>query len=82
MTGVNVYGADWCPMTQRTLEHLRNLGVPYEYVNIEKDPSARAWVKDQNSGAEKKPTLDIEGRILSEPSNRELDEALAAVGRV
>jgi hypothetical protein len=34
-------------------------------------------VKAQNGGKEKKPTIDIEGRILAEPTNKELDAALA-----
>jgi mycoredoxin len=76
MATVKVFGADWCPMTRRTREHLRRRGVDYRYINIEKDPEAAEWVRQQNGGAEKKPTVDIAGRILSEPTNEELDEAL------
>lgn len=76
MSQVKVYGADWCSMTQRTLSHLNELRVPYEYINIEEDRRAREWVRDQNDGREKKPTVDIGGEVLSEPSNEELDSAL------
>jgi glutaredoxin len=74
---VKVYGADWCPMTRRSLDHLRLLGVPFDYIDIEENPDASAWVKAKNGGKEKKPTIDIDGRILSEPTNDELDAALA-----
>jgi glutaredoxin len=80
MAGVKVYGADWCHDTERTLNHLRNLNVPHDYVDIERDPEARAWVREQNGGKEKKPTVDVEGRILSQPANEELDEVLATAG--
>ena len=67
-------------MTKRTLTHLDRLEVPYEYVDIETDDAARKWVAEQNGGKEKKPTLDIGGTILTEPSNAELDAVLEAQG--
>jgi glutaredoxin len=76
MAQVKVYGADWCGMTRRTLLHLDKLGVAYDYVNVERDLRASEWVKRQNNGKEKKPTLDIAGTVLSAPANRELEEVL------
>jgi len=78
MANVKVYGADWCPMTSRTLDHLDELGVAYEYIDVEKDPQASKWVKAQNGGKEKKPTVLIDGEVLRTPSDEELDERLAA----
>jgi glutaredoxin len=78
MANVKVFGSDWCPMTNRTLEHLDELGVNYEYIDVEKDPKASAWVKEQNGGKEKKPTLLIDGEVVRTPSDEELDERLAA----
>lgn len=66
-------------MTTRTLAHLRELGTPFEYVNVEKDARASAWVKVHNDGKEVKPMVDVNGRILSEPTDKELDEALAGL---
>lgn len=67
-------------MTNRALTHLKQLGVEYEYTNIDQDREAAQWVAAQNDGKEKKPTIDIDGQVLSEPSNRELDQALQAKG--
>ena len=78
MANVKVFGADWCPMTKRTREHLNELGVNYDYIDVEKNPKASAWVKEQNGGKEKKPTLLIDGEVLRTPSDEELDERLAA----
>ena len=77
MAEVKVYGADWCSMTKRTLAHLKDRGVKFEYVDIDNNREAAKWVAEQNGGKEKKPTVDIDGVILSEPTNQELDEALA-----
>jgi glutaredoxin len=78
MSKVKVYGADWCHDTQRTLKHLDELGVDYDYINVEEDEAASRWVKEQNNGKERKPTLEIDGRVLSVPSNEELEAALRA----
>jgi glutaredoxin len=76
LSRIKVYGADWCHDTQRTLSHLDELGVDYDYINVEQDAEASRWVKEQNNGKERKPTLEIDGRVLSVPSNEELDAAL------
>ncbi len=80
MADIKVYGANWCGMTTRTLSHLDKLGLEYDYIEVEDDPQASQWVKDQNDGREKKPTLDIKGVVVSEPSNAELDKALRESG--
>jgi len=73
---VKVYGADWCHMTTDTLNCLKRLNVQFDYINIERDKQAAAWVREQNHGKEKKPTLDINGRVLTEPDDDELEEVL------
>jgi glutaredoxin len=73
---VKVYGADWCHMTTDTLNCLKRLNVEFDYINIERDKQAAAWVREQNHGKEKKPTLDIDGRVLTEPDDEELEEVL------
>lgn len=78
MPMVTVYGADWCPLTEAALLHLKDLSVEYEYINIEQDPAAAKWVADHNGGKQKKPTIDVAGEVLTEPSNSELDEVLRA----
>ena len=77
---VKVYGAGWCSMTTRTRKYLDDLGVPYEYIDVEQDASASDWVKSVNGGKEKKPTIDIGGEIVSEPGNAELHALLERTG--
>jgi mycoredoxin len=63
-------------MTNGTRKHLDSLGLRYEYVNVEKDKNAAQWLREQNGGAERKPTVNIGGTVLSEPSNAQLDKVL------
>lgn len=76
MDKVEVYGADWCGDTQRTRRHLDSLGVAYRYINVEQDQQASEWVKQQNDGKERKPTVKIGAQVLTEPSDQSLEQAL------
>jgi len=78
--GVKVYGADWCEDTRHALDFLDRLGVAYEYVDIERDEAAREWVKGQNGGKERKPTVNVAGQILCAPTDHDLTAALRERG--
>ena len=71
-----VYGAYWCTDTVRTRRFLNRHGVPYTVMDVDSDPEAAQKVKDWNEGRLPTPTLDIEGRIVTEPSDEELAELL------
>ena len=75
-----VYGADWCGVTRHTLEHLDEVGARYQYVDVEADPEAAAWVRDQNDGMEIKPTIRLGDLVLTAPPDDELDRALRERG--
>ncbi len=77
---VRVYGADWCGTSVLALQHLDELGVSYEYVDIDYDRQAAAWVREHNNGNELKPTIDIDGEVLSAPRHHVLDDALRRHG--
>lgn len=80
MFGVKVYGTDWCEDTRRARAFLDRLGVQYQYIDIEQDESAAAWVREQNEGKERIPTVDIAGQVLSVPSDHDLTGALRERG--
>jgi glutaredoxin len=82
MNKVTVYGADWCEDTQRTRQHLNTLGVTHKYINIEHDTSAAEWVRTQNDGKERKPTVQVGEQVLSVPSDQALEEALRREGLI
>jgi len=80
MEKIKVYGADWCEDTRRTLGQLDSLGVPFEYIDIEQDEASARWVREQNGGKERKPTLKVGEEILSTPDDERLEGALRAHG--
>ena len=73
---IEVYGAYWCRDTIRTRRYLNRHGVPYALLDVDQDPEAARKVMEWNGGNLSTPTLDIEGRIVTEPSNEELSEIL------
>jgi mycoredoxin len=77
---LKVYGADWCEDTTMTREQLDRLGIQYEYINVDQNPAAQEWVKKQNGGKQKTPTVELDGKILVEPDEAEMVEALNAAG--
>jgi glutaredoxin len=77
MKRVTVYGADWCPLTKRAVAHLKRMNVDFEYLDIDHDPQAYKWVREQNGGKEKKTMIEIDGEVLSERSDAELQAALS-----
>lgn len=76
MDKVKIYGADWCEDTQGTRAYLDQLGVNYQYINVDADAGANEWVKQQNNGKRQTPTVEVGGRILIEPDNEQLEQVL------
>jgi mycoredoxin len=77
---VTVYGTRWCAATQRVRRHLRRLGVPHQYVDLEQHPTSADRLRWLTGGYASHPTVVIGGEVLIEPSLPELEDALLAVG--
>jgi glutaredoxin len=60
----------------RTRRFLNRHGVPYTLIDVDQDPEAAQKVREWNRGYLSTPTLDIEGRIVTEPSDEELARLL------
>lgn len=73
---ITVYGAYWCQDTARTRRFLNEHGVPYTVADVDYDPGAAQKVMDWNGGNLSTPTLEIGGRVVSEPSDEELAQIL------
>jgi mycoredoxin len=74
-----VYSAYWCKDSRRTRMFLNGHGIPYTLVDVDQTPDAAEKVMAWNSGSLSTPTLDIEGRIVTTPSDEELAEILGVV---
>ena len=70
---ITVYGAPWCPDCTRAKQFLGEQRVRYNWVDIDQDEDARAYVQQVNDGKQIIPTIIFEdGSLLVEPSNAEL----------
>ena len=74
---IRMYGALWCPDCIRSKDFLTEQRVPFEWIDIEADPTAASRVKEINDGKQIIPTIVFaDGSILVEPSNDELARKL------
>jgi glutaredoxin len=78
---ITVYGADWCEDTRRSLRHLRRLGVPHRYENVDEDLDALHRAISLNGGVRRTPTIDLGlgAGPLVEPNNDTLTSAIVEV---
>lgn len=75
-----MYGAEWCGDCRRSKKLLDELGVDYEYVDLEADVAA-ADIARGISGRTNIPVIAFpDGTHVVEPSNDELREKIDAFG--
>jgi len=65
METLTMYSTAWCPDCRRAKTFLKERGVEFLEVDIEKDPSAEEIVIKANDGKRKIPTLEIGGRYFA-----------------
>ena len=65
MDPITIYTTTWCPDCRYVKAFLRERGVSYREVNIEKDEAAEQIVLNANQGLRKVPTLEIGGRYFA-----------------
>lgn len=70
---IRLYGAQWCPDCRRAKQFFGEQRIQYQYIDIEKDPTAMLLVEQINQGKRIIPTIVFpDGSILVEPSNAQL----------
>ncbi len=78
---IRVYGSEFCPDTSRTRAHLEQLGLKYQFIDIDRESDAERQVIFWNHGKRVMPTLELfshdEYRRLANPDIAKLDQALA-----
>jgi thioredoxin reductase (NADPH) len=72
-TTIKLYGTDWCSDCKRSKKFLGEQRIHYEFINIEEDMEAQAFVQKVQNGGLSIPTIVFEdGSLLIEPTNAEL----------
>ena len=76
-SNIIIYGTTWCWDCRRARRFLDKNRVAYEWIDIDKDQEAEAYVKNVNQGNRSVPTIIFsDDSILVEPSNDQLAEKL------
>ncbi len=80
-----ILGRDLCGDSTRSRAHLAARGIAFHYLRVDEDPVADAWIRRLNGGEWVTPTILIgdparPAVTLREPSDEELDAAIAAAG--
>ena len=74
-----MYGTSWCGDCHRSRRLLDRHEIPYTWIDIDRDPEAKAYVREVNDGRQIVPTILFpDGDILVEPSDRELAAKVGA----
>jgi mycoredoxin len=72
-----MYGTTWCGETRRARRLLDENSIEYEWIDIDVDKEARAYVESVNNGYRSVPTIIFpDGSMLVEPSTIKLKEKL------
>ncbi len=79
-----VLGRDTCEDTTRSRAFLDERGIPYDYRRVDREPEADAWIRRLNDDVWITPTILLGDplaprAILREPSDEDLEDALAQV---
>ncbi len=70
---IRMYATTWCGDCRMAKRWFDTHNIAYDYINIEQDAEAAAYVVKVNKGMRAVPTIVFpDGSILVEPSAREL----------
>ena len=80
---ITVYGRPGCAISQMIRRWLDRRGIPYQYIDVERNPQARSQLAWVTGGRVRSPTVVIGGDVLVQPTIEELEWALrrSKVGR-
>jgi mycoredoxin len=65
MAPITLYTTFWCGDCRRTKMFLKERGIEFREVNIDRSPEAEELVLRVNGGRRKVPTLEVEGRYFA-----------------
>ena len=60
---VEIFGKDTCPYTQAARDHYVDLGVPFKYHNVKKDPAALSQMLALSGGRRDVPVIVENGTV-------------------
>jgi mycoredoxin len=73
---ITLYGRPGCALSQMIRRWLDRRGIPYRYVDLDRDPRMRRRLEWLTGGRVRSPTVVIGGDVLVQPTIDELEWAL------
>jgi mycoredoxin len=74
-----MYTTTWCGICVHTKRYLLSKKVDFEEIDIEEQPEYGDRIEKETGGFRIVPTLEIDGKLMVNPSRQEIDAALTAV---
>jgi thioredoxin reductase (NADPH) len=74
---VQLFGADWCPDCRRAKSFLRDNGINFDFIDVDKYDWATQKVEEINNGKRIIPTVLIDNTPYTNPDNVKLTELLS-----
>lgn len=74
---ITIYSRPWCGSVLRVKRWLDERAIPYQEIDISRDPAAARRVEELNNGYQSVPTILFDGKhVATEPSPSELERLL------
>lgn len=73
---IRMFGADWCRDCRRTKAQLDELGVSYEYIDLEADPTAADVAKEISGRTQIPVVVYPDSSHHVEPTNADVETKL------
>jgi mycoredoxin len=77
---LTVYGRQWCAISQMIRRYLDRMGIPYQYVDLDRHPEVESQLGWLTGGRVRTPIVRLDGELMVQPSVHELARALARAG--
>ena len=73
---ITVYGRPGCAISQMIRRWLDRHGIPYQYVDVDRNPQARSRLEWRTGGRVRSPTVVVGSDVLVQPTIEELQWAI------
>lgn len=73
---VTMFSTTWCGYCRRLKRQMQEAGIAFREVDLDEDPSHDDRIIAKTGGYRTVPTLEVKGRLLVNPTLREVEAAL------
>ncbi len=71
-----MYSTVWCGYCRRLKRQMEEAGIPFEEIDLDEDPSHDHKIIAATGGYRTVPTLEVDGRLLVNPTLQQVQDAL------